>query len=349
MEPLRGWLGEWADAIGYHHEHWDGTGYPRGTAGEAIPLGGRIVAIADVFDVITSTRSYKESATPAEARAELVRWQERNSILGSCVRSSTSRSDGCGSSSGRCRGCRMRRSSSACRSPRRSGRRSAASLRSRRRRRQVPRLPGSRRSSRVHSAPAIARVSQPAASTVAFVPHDPAFRVIRHARVLHAPAHRRPGPTGATVAGAQAPTAAPTPTRLRRRRRRRRRRLRRGPHPRRRPDDHGHASDDDRTPGAAHDDRPTAGAGPADDHHPPPPRRRRRGQRRAELHGGCQPSRARGLRRAYGRRLGDRNLARACVRELADGDVHVSSDNAGLFSAAPAVAPNGTLDIHLGA
>ncbi len=72
-EPLRRWLGEWADAIGYHHENWDGTGYPRGTVGEAIPLGGRIVAIADVFDVITSARSYKRPATPAEARVELVR------------------------------------------------------------------------------------------------------------------------------------------------------------------------------------------------------------------------------------------------------------------------------------
>jgi hypothetical protein len=72
-EPLRAWLGEWIDAIGYHHENWDGTGYPRGTAGEAIPLAGRIVAIADVYDVITSVRSYKEAATPAQARAELVR------------------------------------------------------------------------------------------------------------------------------------------------------------------------------------------------------------------------------------------------------------------------------------
>lgn len=72
-QPLRAWLGEWIDAIGYHHENWDGTGYPRGTVGEAIPLGGRIVAIADVYDVITSIRSYKEAATPAEARAELVR------------------------------------------------------------------------------------------------------------------------------------------------------------------------------------------------------------------------------------------------------------------------------------
>ena len=73
VAPLRGWLGEWIDAVGYHHENWDGTGYPRGTAGEAIPLAGRIVAIADVYDVVTSARSYKEPAAPADARAELVR------------------------------------------------------------------------------------------------------------------------------------------------------------------------------------------------------------------------------------------------------------------------------------
>ena len=61
VEPLREWLGDWADAVGYHHERWDGTGYPRGVAGAEIPLAGRIVAIADVFDVITSARSYKTS------------------------------------------------------------------------------------------------------------------------------------------------------------------------------------------------------------------------------------------------------------------------------------------------
>ena len=43
-----------------HHEKWDGSGYPRGLAGEAIPLVGRIVAIADVFDALTSERPYKK-------------------------------------------------------------------------------------------------------------------------------------------------------------------------------------------------------------------------------------------------------------------------------------------------
>lgn len=42
-----------------HHEHWDGTGYPNGLAGEDIPLVGRIAAVADVFDALTSERPYK--------------------------------------------------------------------------------------------------------------------------------------------------------------------------------------------------------------------------------------------------------------------------------------------------
>lgn len=42
-----------------HHEKWDGTGYPLGLAGEDIPLEGRITAVADVFDALSSKRPYK--------------------------------------------------------------------------------------------------------------------------------------------------------------------------------------------------------------------------------------------------------------------------------------------------
>jgi PAS domain S-box-containing protein len=44
-----------------HHERWDGTGYPAGLAGESIPIAGRIVAVADVFDALTHSRPYKEA------------------------------------------------------------------------------------------------------------------------------------------------------------------------------------------------------------------------------------------------------------------------------------------------
>ena len=49
--------------VGSHHERWDGTGYPNGLAGESIPLEGRIVAVADVFDALTSERPYKRAWT----------------------------------------------------------------------------------------------------------------------------------------------------------------------------------------------------------------------------------------------------------------------------------------------
>ena len=72
-EPLRAWLGDWTDAIADHHERWDGSGYPKGVEGDAISLAGRIVAVADVFDVITSARSYKEPGNAAAARDEIAR------------------------------------------------------------------------------------------------------------------------------------------------------------------------------------------------------------------------------------------------------------------------------------
>ena len=55
-----------------HHERWDGGGYPQGLAGAAIPLVGRIVAVADVFDALTSRRVYKEAHEVGAAVAELV-------------------------------------------------------------------------------------------------------------------------------------------------------------------------------------------------------------------------------------------------------------------------------------
>jgi putative two-component system response regulator len=55
-----------------HHERWDGAGYPRGLAGEDIPLPSRIVAVADVFDALVSPRSYKQPWSLEEARRYLM-------------------------------------------------------------------------------------------------------------------------------------------------------------------------------------------------------------------------------------------------------------------------------------
>jgi putative two-component system response regulator len=59
-----------------HHERWDGEGYA-GIAGEAIPLAGRIVAVADVFDALTQQRPYKAAWPVGEAIAEIARQRGR--------------------------------------------------------------------------------------------------------------------------------------------------------------------------------------------------------------------------------------------------------------------------------
>ena len=62
-----------AEEVLSHHERWDGTGYPRGIAGEEIPVMARIIAIVDAFDVMTNGRPYKEPLTEAEALQEIQR------------------------------------------------------------------------------------------------------------------------------------------------------------------------------------------------------------------------------------------------------------------------------------
>lgn len=61
-----------ADIAYSHHEHWDGAGYPRNLAGEDIPLPARIVAIADVFDALVSTRPYKRAWSLEDARNYII-------------------------------------------------------------------------------------------------------------------------------------------------------------------------------------------------------------------------------------------------------------------------------------
>ena len=58
-------------AVLYHHERMDGTGYPHGLVGDAIPIEARVVAVADMYDVLTSDRPYRRAQNEREARRVL--------------------------------------------------------------------------------------------------------------------------------------------------------------------------------------------------------------------------------------------------------------------------------------
>jgi putative nucleotidyltransferase with HDIG domain len=66
-----------AQIVLHHHEAWDGTGYPDGLTGEAIPLGARIFAIADTLDAITSDRPYRAAMPFRVAREEIIKYSGR--------------------------------------------------------------------------------------------------------------------------------------------------------------------------------------------------------------------------------------------------------------------------------
>jgi len=72
LEPLRG-TDEIRKMVAHHHEFFDGSGYPAGLSGNQIPLGARIIAVADAYDTITTERTYKKARTPDEAFGELGR------------------------------------------------------------------------------------------------------------------------------------------------------------------------------------------------------------------------------------------------------------------------------------
>jgi HD-GYP domain-containing protein (c-di-GMP phosphodiesterase class II) len=61
------------DCVLYHHEHWDGHGYPLGRRGLGIPEPARLLSVADAFDAMTSTRPYRAALSPDAAIAELDR------------------------------------------------------------------------------------------------------------------------------------------------------------------------------------------------------------------------------------------------------------------------------------
>ncbi|KAB8145040.1 HD domain-containing protein [Chloroflexia bacterium SDU3-3] len=71
VQPLR-LGGAVAPIVRHHHERWDGQGYPDGLAGEAIPLGARIVAVADAFDAMTTQRPYNTILSFEEAMNRLI-------------------------------------------------------------------------------------------------------------------------------------------------------------------------------------------------------------------------------------------------------------------------------------
>ena len=70
--PSAGFLQFARDIAWTHHERFDGTGYPRGLAGEEIPLCGRIVAVADVYDALTTKRVYKEAFSHERSRSIII-------------------------------------------------------------------------------------------------------------------------------------------------------------------------------------------------------------------------------------------------------------------------------------
>jgi HD-GYP domain-containing protein (c-di-GMP phosphodiesterase class II) len=79
MHPLYGYkiaqvtpdIQHLADGILYHHERWDGCGYPHGLAGSAIPLSARIIAVVDAFDAMTHDRPYRPAMGLHDATSEL--------------------------------------------------------------------------------------------------------------------------------------------------------------------------------------------------------------------------------------------------------------------------------------
>jgi HD-GYP domain-containing protein (c-di-GMP phosphodiesterase class II) len=72
IRPLED-LGALRELILSHHERWDGSGYPRGIAGEDIPLGSRVLAVVDAIESMTSGRPYRPARRRDEAIAELRR------------------------------------------------------------------------------------------------------------------------------------------------------------------------------------------------------------------------------------------------------------------------------------
>lgn len=76
---------ELRNIVGCHHELLDGSGYPRGLKGDAIPVSARIVSVADIYDALTTVRPYKQPWSHAQAMAELQRMAEAGQLDTHCV------------------------------------------------------------------------------------------------------------------------------------------------------------------------------------------------------------------------------------------------------------------------
>jgi HD-GYP domain-containing protein (c-di-GMP phosphodiesterase class II) len=72
VTPIR-MLGDAVDVVRFHHERYDGSGYPHGMKGEEIPVAARIFTVADAYDAMTSDRPYRARRSPEKAIAEIVR------------------------------------------------------------------------------------------------------------------------------------------------------------------------------------------------------------------------------------------------------------------------------------
>ena len=89
-------LSDVVEIIKYHHEFYDGTGYPYGKKGEEIPIGSRIIAVADAFDSMVTPKIYRKQVVPSEALAKIKELTGRQfdpivvecfeQILPSCIR-----------------------------------------------------------------------------------------------------------------------------------------------------------------------------------------------------------------------------------------------------------------------
>ena len=70
VQPLR-FAPQVGPIVRGHHERWDGRGYPDGLSGEAIPVGARIISVADTYDAMTTDRPYRKALPEEEARRRL--------------------------------------------------------------------------------------------------------------------------------------------------------------------------------------------------------------------------------------------------------------------------------------